>query len=237
MGKEENISWKKSGGGINAVSLVTHLVDHLKPQGSTDFPLNSSLRVDATEGPTRKEQVRVFFASKLKNMRKSNWTKKAQSIKNAILLFQAELLWFWSCWIFVSLFIVILSTKSDTGNICVYSNTFHHHNKPNKLPQATPISSHPPFAILRLWTSSYSLWPSSTASSSPRLPPGTIRDEVVVEVEMMSGIQFGILFVVCHPGPKKGWFLLRKPCWIYKVSYISMRGPHIQTQAGQLIAL
>ena len=101
----------------------------------------------------------------------------------------------------------------------------------------TPISSHPPFAILRLWTSSYSLWPSSTASSSPRLPPGTIRDEVVVEVEMMSGIQFGILFVVCHPGPKKGWFLLRKPCWIYKVSYISMRGPHIQTQAGQLIAL
>ena len=94
----------------------------------------------------------------------------------AILLFQVELLRFWSWWTFVSLFIVILSTKSDTGNICVHSNAFHHHNKPNKLPQATPTSSHPPFAILRLWTSSYSLWPSSTASSSPPLPPGTIRD-------------------------------------------------------------
>lgn len=139
---------------------------------------------------------------------------------------------------FVSLFIVILSTKSDICNICVYSNTFHHHNKPNKLLQAAPTSSHTPFAILRLWTSSYSLWPSSSASSSPPLPPSEpIRDEVVVEVEMMSGIQFGILFVVCHPGPKKAWFLLRKPCWIYKVSYISMRGLHIQTQAGQLIAL
>lgn len=82
---------------------------------------------------------------------------------------------------FVSLFIVILSTKSDICNICVYSNTFHHHNKPNKLLQAAPTSSHTPFAILRLWTSSYSLWPSSSASSSPPLPPSEpIRDEVVV---------------------------------------------------------
>lgn len=187
-------------------------------------------------------------------MSKSNWIKKTLSIKEctkifgkrgqiylylsanwhsflAISLFQAELLRFWSWWIFVSLFI----------NICVYSNTFHHHNKPNKLPQATPnIKSptlcHPEVMDFIIFTlAKFNRFIISSASSFRTDPRWSCCD--VVEVEMMSGIQFGILFVVCHPGPKKVWFLLRKPCWIYKVSYISMRGLHIQTQAGQLIAL
>lgn len=49
-------------GGINAVSHRDSPGDHLKPQGSTRVPLNSSLRVDATKGPTRDSRKFLCFS-------------------------------------------------------------------------------------------------------------------------------------------------------------------------------
>ena len=144
---------------------------------------------DATEDPTRMSQVRGSFATHRIHV----WYiftyiyhKKQPNVGK----YTIDGSWFFQ----------LKVSKSDIWymqHVC-FQMPFIPTTRQHQATPGYPKIKSPTFAPLRFWTSSYSLWPSSTASSSPPLPPCWTNPrqklklwEVVEVVLMMSGIQFG----------------------------------------------